>query len=134
MESRPIIYGAILSAALLACPVVSVSSQEGGEVGDFGVGHAEWHHWYETGENGGPLMRPAHPEIKCCGADCRPTKAVFKNGAWTVYVDGGWEKVPDETIKRNVISPDSGAHICASPRTEHARPFIYCFVPPEAGS
>jgi len=104
------------------------------EIGDYGVGHPQWHHWYETGENGGPLMRPTQPDVKCCGADCRPTKAMFKNGSWFAWIDHGWEPVPNDRIKFNLTAPNSGAHICASQRTEHARPVIFCFVPPEAGS
>lgn len=134
MEARPIIFCAILSVILLACPVGFVYPQDGGEVGDFGFGHAEWHYWYNTGENGGPLMRPDSPSVKCCDNDCRPTKAIFKNDAWYVWVDRGWEIVPEGSIKRGLTPPSSLPHVCATRRTEMSRPRIYCFVFPEAGT
>ena len=104
------------------------------ELGDFGVGHAQWHEWYETAENGGPLMRPTNPNIRCCGSDCRPTKAKFENGRWLVWVDRGWEPVPNESIKQNISTPNGQAHVCSSLRSEWSRPTIFCFVLPESGS
>ena len=131
-DNRKIALLLAVGAGLAALFYVTVARAQ--EIGDFGLGHAEWHHWYETGENGGPLMRPTFPDVRCCGGDCRPAKAVFRNGAWQVYVDRGWETVPEDAVKRNVGTPNGMAHVCASQRAEYVRPFIYCFVPPESGS
>jgi hypothetical protein len=49
------VISVILAVAILALLAFAARGQE---FGDFGVGHHEFHGWYETGENGGPLMRP----------------------------------------------------------------------------
>jgi hypothetical protein len=120
---------ALLGVAILACfPVVAQ------EFGDFGVGHAQFHHWYNTGENGGPLTRPyGLPGIKCCDDDCRPTKARMKDdGSWEVWIERRWWPVPPERIKTNVPNPTTFAHVCASRTYDGALPpTIFCFVPPE---
>ena len=110
-----------------------VLAQEG-QLGDFGVGHAQWHHWYSTAEDGEPLRRPHQPTVSCCGNDCRPTLAKFRDGQWFVLMDGQYDPVPEERIKRNVTSPNGMAHVCAH-RRESKEPIVpYCFVPPEGSS
>lgn len=99
--------------------------------GDFGVGHAEFHHWYETGENGGPLMRPDMPGGRCCTDDGRPAKSKYVDGNWWVYIDGRWEKVPPQRVKTDVEQPNNTAHVFASKRQHGMAPTIYCFIPPK---
>lgn len=108
-------------------------SQEA-QIGDFGVGHAQWHHWYQSGENGGPIMRPYQPTISCCNGDCRPTLARFRDGQWLALIDGQYDPVPESRVKRNATSPNSGAHVCAPRRTSTEPVIPYCFVPPEGGT
>jgi len=105
------------------------------EFGDFGYGHDEFQTWYETGENGGPLMRPDDPKTRCCYGDCRPTKGRMRNGVWEVWLDRRWWRVPDAKMKTNVTQPNNTAHACAS------KPYageggkmaiaIHCFIPPK---
>ena len=123
-----------LYAIILIALSAPAYSQDGSALGDYGFGHDEWHDWYNTGENGGPLMRPNQKHTKCCDGDCRPTVAAFKNGAWKVYVDRGWEPVPEHVIKWGLTPPNGTAHVCASKRTEHSKPIIFCFIVPEAGT
>jgi hypothetical protein len=103
------------------------------EFGDFGVGHEQYHHWYNHGEDGGPLLRPyGNPGIKCCDGDCRPTRARQKpDGSWEAWIDRRWWPVPDERIKSNVPNPTTFAHVCASQSYDNIPPTIFCFVPPE---
>jgi hypothetical protein len=123
---------ATLALALVAGPAV------GQELGDFGHGHHQWHHWYNSAEDGGPLMRPHQPNVKCCDNDCRPTKARHHGVFWEVWVDREWVAVPEERIKRvtpkglPIRTPNGMAHVCAS-RKQTWMPLIqiYCFVEPE---
>ena len=114
---------------------IGVAAQE---LGDFGHRHSEWHHWYDSAEDGGPLMRPHQPHIKCCEVDCRPTKARSNGDGWEVWVDREWVAVPHDRIKRitpkglPIKTPNGMAHVCASKKQTWARSIeIYCFIEPE---
>lgn len=122
------VFAVILAVAFLAALAFSAKGQE---FGDFGVGHAEYHHWYETGENGGPLMRPDMPGGRCCTDDGRPAKSKYVDGNWWVYIDGRWEKVPPQRVKTDVEQPNNTAHVFASKRQHGIAPTIYCFIPPK---
>jgi len=146
------VCGAIIIAAVIGyisgCSFgLGVRSARGDEpqLGDFGYRHREFHQFYQKGEKGGPLKRPHQPTTSCCDGDCRPVKAEFRQGAWYVYIDRGWEIVPAERVKRNVFPPDGGPHVCASKRGAQicdeyggectAQPLeIFCFVPPDTSS
>lgn len=113
--------------------------QAQGQLGDFGVGHAQWDHFYSSGEQkadgtAGPIMRPYDPSIRCCHNDCRPTLARYRNGQWFVLMDGQFDPVPADRIKRNVISPNGMAHVCAHQRSTKEPIIPYCFIPPEGAS
>ncbi len=128
---KEFIIGTVLG--IIVALLVGIISAHGQEIGDFGVGHAEWHHWYQTGENGGPLKIP-NSQVNCCDDDCRPTKAKFENGRWYAYIDRQWELVPEGAIKENIESPNGMAHICAS-RREAGQPIrFFCFVKPRIDS
>jgi hypothetical protein len=123
--------GLIVVAALVAVFLFAVSSaSRAQEFGDYGEGHAEWHNFYNTGENGGPLMRPHQPSVKCCEGDCRPTKAMRRNDRWYAWVDRGWVLVPLDRIKENIRTPNGTAHVCAARRFGGSNPEIFCFVEP----
>jgi hypothetical protein len=130
---------AVLSFALAAFILSAImvpksgSAQEG-QIGDFGIGHAQWHHWYQTGENGLSLKRPYEPSISCCNGDCRPTLAKFRDGQWFALIDGQYDPIPESRIKRNVTSPSGIAHVCAAKRTNKAPIVPFCFVTPEGSS
>ena len=117
--------------------MIFASSAKAQEIGDFGVGHGTFHHFYNTGENGGPLMRPHQPTTKCCDGDCRPVKAKFQNGHWHVYIDRIWVLVPTNRIKVGIKPPEQpfrSAHVCASKYNGKDLPIIHCFVPVETDS
>src|SRR5687768_17351035 len=89
------VISVILAVAILALLAFAARGQE---FGDFGVGHHEYHHWYNNGEkradgSWGPIMRPDVPQSKCCEDDCRPAKSKYDDGSWWVYIDRGWERV-----------------------------------------
>jgi hypothetical protein len=125
----------LLPATLLLALMVPAGAQE---LGDFGHGHAEWHHWYHSADDGGPLKRPYDTRTNCCDVDCRPTKARHDGSQWWVWVDRAWEPVPEDRIKRTTLSgkpvktPNGMAHVCASRRSPHLEPVIYCFIEPES--
>jgi hypothetical protein len=49
-------------------------------------------------------------------------------GHYEVMVDGKWEPVPPNTI-RKVVAPDHGAHVCAVEKVdEFNADVIYCVV------
>jgi hypothetical protein len=126
----------ILALAVAAFVIPFPVAARAQEIGDFGFGHEQYHDWYNTGENGGPLLRPyGTPGIKCCDGDCRPTKARLKeDGSWEVWVERRWLPVPPERIKTNVSNPSTLAHVCASKDYGISPPAIFCFVPPEIES
>jgi hypothetical protein len=105
--------------------------------GDYACLHDRFHDWYNTAENGKPIMRPHMPSVKCCEDDCRPTKAELIDGKWYVLIDGGLAYVHPSRIKsrETLTQQDDGgggtAHVCAARRTPHGEPEIYCFIPPE---
>ncbi len=103
-------------------------------IGDFGCRHNEYHNWYQTGENGGPIMRP-DVGGSCCNVDCRPTKVRFEldekgNDKVYAFIDGAWILVPPGKIKK-VKKVDSLAHVCASRATYYSGMTIYCVILPE---
>lgn len=93
------------------------------EIGDFGCRHHDYHNFYQTGENGGPIMRPDNPTISCCDGDCRPTKVKYEGDKIFAYVDRKWVHIPQSKIKE-IKKPDSLAHICATS-------VVYCLILPE---
>ena len=81
----PIFWGLLIALCIVLYVLaqsLSARSQET-RVGDYGVGHEQYHPWYQTGERGGPLMRPAQPSMSCCDGDCRPTTARLIDGCRT---------------------------------------------------
>jgi hypothetical protein len=125
-----------IMVALVAALIPTQMPAQGCNLGDFGCLHAEYHHWYQTAENGHPLMRPDFPAQPCCGNDCRPTKAKQDpaSGAWSALIDGRWVRIPESKIKTvhadgrtPLVNPSGMAHICATPNPIT----IYCFVPPD---
>lgn len=132
---------------LLLSSVAPAHEEHGGcRIGDYGCLHDRQHHWYQSGEprggqvdekgnvKMGPLMRPHDPTIRCCDGDCRPTKARLQGDQWQAMIDGEWEPIPEDRIKRNVVSPDGMAHVCAERRPADRPPVIHCFVQPEGDS
>ena len=112
------------------------------QLGDFACGHGLYHWFYESGERGGPLMRPHQPGTSCCNVDCVPTRAryVAAEDRWEAWVQGEWIAVPRDRVKENVTNPATTAHVCASKRvlrpdgTTSLPPEIYCFVRPEGAA
>lgn len=109
-------------------------------VGDFGCQHKEFHGWYQSAEDGKPLMQPPNPTSSCCTDDGRPTKARSPSGDendWEAMIDGKWEKIPLKVIKDKhadgvtpLVNPTGLAHIFATRRHGNWTPKIYCFVKP----
>lgn len=135
------IKGLGISAAFVAAFLFVLSgvsrAQDAPQFGDFGFGHAEYHHWYQTGEpradgKPGPVMRPHQPNVPCCNGDCRPTKVRNRFGVMEVWLDRKWRIVPADRIK-NIPTPHGLSHACAS------RPFgdgsveIFCVMPGKPG-
>jgi hypothetical protein len=76
--------------------------------GHHGVGHSEWHGFYES------LRRPDSPKTSCCNdRDCRPTVQRTVEGRYEVKVKGVWREVPMGLVVKKT-APDHGAHVCAS--------------------
>ena len=94
------------------------------EIGDYGCQHDLYHDWYQTGEAGGPIMRPDEPGYSCCNGDCRPTKIKWIGRDVYAYISRVWTRVPAEKIKEGVTKKDTRAHICATS-------VIFCLILPE---
>jgi hypothetical protein len=134
-----VVFFAIVVVIAILAMGVNRSRAQDCAIGDFGCGHAQWHHWYSTGEQRadgtpGPIMRPHQPTIGCCGIDCRPTKTKFEGGQWFALIDGKYEAIPDNRIKYNVVSPNMMGHICAERRMEYHPITIHCFIRPGGAS
>jgi hypothetical protein len=122
-------HGRLGMRAILALLVSTclASAQEGPIVSRHGVGHDTWHAQFYSKlvkDDGG----------SCCNFnDCRPTLSRSVGDHYEVLVDGEWERVPWDTI-RKVVAPDRGAHVCA-PEGMHDMGWhiIYCVVLPPEG-
>lgn len=130
-----LILGAMIGAWLAGVFifVLAATAARAQEFGDYGAGHAEFHHWYQNGEldaqgKPGPVMRPHQPTIPCCNGDCRPTRVRIRAGGLDVWLDRKWRRVPANRIK-DIPTPNGTAHACASrPDTEGAVE-IFCVMP-----
>lgn len=122
-------FAALTILMLLSLKGVKAQEQQ---LGDYGFGHHTFHHFYDTGEGGGPIMRPYAPGTKCCDGDCRPVRAKLVRNTWHVFIDGIWVMVPENRIKVGITPPEKPfrtAHVCAAKYNGKDVPEIYCFIP-----
>lgn len=129
---------AVALAAVFLCVLTGLTrGQELSQFGDFGFGHAEYHHFFQHGEpradgSPGPVMRPHQPNVPCCGEDCRPTKVRNRFGVMEVWLDRKWRVVPPERVK-NIPTPHGLTFACASRPFSDGTLEIYCVMPGKPG-
>jgi hypothetical protein len=85
-------------------------------------GHAKYHHgFYEH-------LKVPGSGLSCCNDnDCAPAAHRSTPAGIEVYVRGRWI-VPPRDRTMEMITPDGGAHVCASTHN------IYCVVIPRSSS
>lgn len=113
--------------------IVAATAAKAQEFGDYGAGHAEFHHWYQTGEpdahgKPGPVMRPHQPNVACCNGDCRPTRVRIRAGGLEVWIDRKWRRVPAARIK-DIPTPNGTTHACATRPDAEGAVEIFCVMP-----
>lgn len=81
------------------------------------------------------LKQPGSGASCCDIADCRQTKAAWREGQWWADVYGAVRAVPPDKVLQRPYSIDGEAYVCADDN-KFIKPesrTIYCFIPPTMG-
>jgi hypothetical protein len=89
--------------------------------------------WFQS------LKQPRSGKSCCDIADCKRTRAEWREGTWFAEILGKWREVPHDTIVQKPPSLDGDAYVCTgysltmTLSRQYEAPYIYCFVPPNFG-
>lgn len=89
--------------------------------------------WFQS------LKQPRSGKSCCDIADCKRTRAEWRQGRWFAEILGKWREVPTDTIVHKPPSLDGDAYVCTgysltmTLSRQYEAPYIYCFVPPDYG-
>ena len=115
----------VVAVAAFAAAAIGAAASQSGAV--------DKSDWFES------LKQPRSGKSCCDIADCKRTRAEWRQGTWFTEILGKWREVPADTIVQKPRSLDGDAYVCTgysltmTLSRQREAPYIYCFVPPNYG-